>query len=188
MVRRFVSRLAVAGALLSPSAASAQTFVPWPIQGSPLCSAPGDQFSVTAAGLSGFVSWFGHASTADSLYLGGAGSLPPTGDCPGEASPVTPGVVPGTTAMNLMHTGIFLGCPGCGEAMDFGNAWIGRDPGADRVGIHVRNWTPQTVIVREAAPGTIRGDLGIIFTENLIHGSDSAESAQREIGIFFPAL
>ena len=41
---------------------------------------------------------------------------------------------------------------------------------------------------REAAPGTIRGDLGIIFTENLIHGSDSAESAQREIGIFFPGV
>ena len=41
---------------------------------------------------------------------------------------------------------------------------------------------------REAAPGTIRGDLGIIFTENLIHGSDGPESAQREIGIFFPSL
>jgi nucleoside-diphosphate kinase len=41
---------------------------------------------------------------------------------------------------------------------------------------------------REAAPGTIRGDLGILFTENLIHGSDSAESATREIGIFFPNL
>ena len=41
---------------------------------------------------------------------------------------------------------------------------------------------------REAAPGTIRGDLGIIFTENLIHGSDSADSALREIGIFFPSL
>ena len=41
---------------------------------------------------------------------------------------------------------------------------------------------------REAAPGTIRGDLGIIFTENLIHGSDSAESAHREIDIFFPSL
>ncbi len=39
-----------------------------------------------------------------------------------------------------------------------------------------------------AAPGTIRGDLGTLFTENLIHGSDSAESAQREIGIFFPDL
>lgn len=41
---------------------------------------------------------------------------------------------------------------------------------------------------REAAPGTIRGDLGILFTENLIHGSDSAESAAREIGIWFPEL
>jgi nucleoside-diphosphate kinase len=40
----------------------------------------------------------------------------------------------------------------------------------------------------EAAPGTIRGDLGTLFTENLIHGSDSPESAQREIGIFFPNL
>jgi nucleoside-diphosphate kinase len=40
----------------------------------------------------------------------------------------------------------------------------------------------------EAAPGTIRGDLGTLFTENLIHGSDSLESAQREIGIFFPSL
>ena len=39
---------------------------------------------------------------------------------------------------------------------------------------------------RQAAPGTIRGDLGILFTENLVHGSDSLESAEREIGIFFP--
>lgn len=41
---------------------------------------------------------------------------------------------------------------------------------------------------RNAAPGTIRGDLGILFTENLVHGSDSAESAARELGIFFPTL
>ena len=41
---------------------------------------------------------------------------------------------------------------------------------------------------RTAAPGTIRGDLGIEFTENLVHGSDSTESAAREIGIFFPNL
>jgi len=41
---------------------------------------------------------------------------------------------------------------------------------------------------RQAAPGTIRGDLGTIFTENLVHGSDSAESAKRELGIFFPSL
>ena len=41
---------------------------------------------------------------------------------------------------------------------------------------------------RTAAPGTIRGDLGILFTENLVHGSDSLESAAREISIFFPNL
>ena len=41
---------------------------------------------------------------------------------------------------------------------------------------------------KSAAPGTIRGDLGILFTENLVHGSDSQESANREIGIFFPDL
>ena len=40
----------------------------------------------------------------------------------------------------------------------------------------------------EAPPGTIRGDLGTLMTENLVHGSDSAESAAREIGIFFPEL
>ena len=38
----------------------------------------------------------------------------------------------------------------------------------------------------EAPPGTIRGDLAVELTENLIHGSDSAESAAREIEIFFP--
>ena len=37
----------------------------------------------------------------------------------------------------------------------------------------------------EAEPGTIRGDLSALFTENLVHGSDSAESAEREISIFF---
>jgi len=37
-----------------------------------------------------------------------------------------------------------------------------------------------------AAPGTIRGDFGLVVTENLVHGSDSTESAEREIGIFFP--
>ena len=40
----------------------------------------------------------------------------------------------------------------------------------------------------DAPPGTIRGDLGTVMTENLVHGSDSAESAAREIGIFFPEL
>ncbi len=41
---------------------------------------------------------------------------------------------------------------------------------------------------REAAPGTLRGDLGIEFTENLVHGSDGPDSAAREIALFFPEL
>jgi nucleoside-diphosphate kinase len=40
---------------------------------------------------------------------------------------------------------------------------------------------------KEAAPGTIRGDFGLVMDANVIHGSDSPESAAREIGIFFPA-
>jgi len=37
----------------------------------------------------------------------------------------------------------------------------------------------------EAAPGTIRGDLALSMPDNLVHGSDSPESAQRELGLFF---
>jgi nucleoside-diphosphate kinase len=41
---------------------------------------------------------------------------------------------------------------------------------------------------RDAVPGTIRGDLAIETTENLVHGSDGPESAAREIALFFPDL
>ena len=37
----------------------------------------------------------------------------------------------------------------------------------------------------EAAPGTIRGDLALSMPDNLVHGSDSPESARRELGLFF---
>ena len=40
----------------------------------------------------------------------------------------------------------------------------------------------------EAAPGSIRGDFAIEITYNLVHGSDSPDSARREIEIFFPEL
>jgi nucleoside-diphosphate kinase len=41
---------------------------------------------------------------------------------------------------------------------------------------------------KTAAPGTIRGDLGTEMPDNLVHGSDSLESAGREIALFFPDL
>jgi nucleoside-diphosphate kinase len=37
----------------------------------------------------------------------------------------------------------------------------------------------------DAAPGTIRGDLGLVVTENIVHGSDGTDSAARELEIFF---
>jgi nucleoside-diphosphate kinase len=40
----------------------------------------------------------------------------------------------------------------------------------------------------EAAAGSIRGDFGLDVQTNLVHGSDSAESAEREVDLFFPEL
>lgn len=42
--------------------------------------------------------------------------------------------------------------------------------------------------VSKATPGTIRGDFGLSVSENVVHGSDSVESAEREIAIWFPNL
>jgi nucleoside-diphosphate kinase len=39
-----------------------------------------------------------------------------------------------------------------------------------------------------SAPGSLRGDYGLEITQNLVHGSDSPESAAREVGLFFPSL
>ena len=41
---------------------------------------------------------------------------------------------------------------------------------------------------KKATQGTIRGDYGLITTENLVHGSDSPESAERELKLFFPDI
>jgi nucleoside-diphosphate kinase len=73
-------------------------------------------------------------------------------------------------------------------------AFITRSPalgmvveGPDDTYAVVRNLMGATNPV-EAAPGTIRGDLALEVGENLVHGSDSPESAAREIELFFPGL
>lgn len=38
---------------------------------------------------------------------------------------------------------------------------------------------------KQATPGTIRGDFGLVVTENIVHGSDGADSAKRELELFF---
>ena len=54
--------------------------------------------------------------------------------------------------------------------------------------IGVVRTTMGTTDPKKAAPGTIRGDLAVELTENIVHGSDSAASAERELALFFPDL
>ena len=63
----------------------------------------------------------------------------------------------------------------------------GPDNAGDDVYAIVRNLMGSTNPAT-AAPGTIRGDYGLVATENLVHGSDSDASAEREISIFFPGV
>lgn len=56
--------------------------------------------------------------------------------------------------------------------------------GVDAIGV-ARNLIGATN-GREAAPGTIRGDFGMSFSTNLVHGSDGPESAAKELALFFP--
>jgi nucleoside-diphosphate kinase len=86
------------------------------------------------------------------------------------------------------HYGEHADKPFFGELVDFitrGPALLAVIEGPEETWKVVRTMMGATN-PRDAAPGTIRGDLGILFTENLIHGSDGPESAQREISLFFP--
>ena len=58
----------------------------------------------------------------------------------------------------------------------------------DRAVAAFRQLAGGTDPVEKATPGTIRGDFGLSTQLNLVHGSDSAESAEREIGLWFPHL
>ena len=77
--------------------------------------------------------------------------------------------------------------PFFGELVDFitsGDVVVARVTGPDAISA-LRTLMGATDPVK-AAPGTIRGDFGLVITENLVHGSDSAESAKRELEVFFP--
>jgi nucleoside-diphosphate kinase len=76
--------------------------------------------------------------------------------------------------------------PFFGELVDFittGEVVVARVAGERAVAV-VRTLIGPTDPA-EAPPGTIRGDYGTVITENLVHGSDSPESAKRELDLFF---
>jgi nucleoside-diphosphate kinase len=76
--------------------------------------------------------------------------------------------------------------PFFGELVDFitsGEVVVARVTGDQAVSV-VRTLMGPTDPA-EAPPGTIRGDFGTVITQNLVHGSDSPESAKRELDLFF---
>ncbi len=77
--------------------------------------------------------------------------------------------------------------PFFGELVDFitsGDVVVARVTGPEAISA-LRSIMGATDPVK-AAPGTNRGDYGLVITENLVHGSDSPESANRELDLFFP--
>jgi nucleoside-diphosphate kinase len=85
------------------------------------------------------------------------------------------------------HYGEHTDKPFFGELVDFitsGNVIVAKVSG--REAISVLRALMGATDPAKAAQGTIRGDLGIEITQNLVHGSDSPVSAAREMGLFFP--
>jgi nucleoside-diphosphate kinase len=77
--------------------------------------------------------------------------------------------------------------PFFGELVDFitsGDVIVAKVTGPEAISV-LRTLMGATDPAK-ADPGTIRGDYGKVITENLVHGSDSPESARRELELFFP--
>jgi nucleoside-diphosphate kinase len=84
------------------------------------------------------------------------------------------------------HYGEHREKPFFGELVDFitsGDVVVARVEGDDAVKALRTLMGPTDPI--EAPPGTIRGDFATVITENVVHGSDSTESAERELKLFF---
>jgi nucleoside-diphosphate kinase len=85
------------------------------------------------------------------------------------------------------HYGEHREKPFFGELVDFitsGPVVLGKVSGESAISVWRTLMGPTNPI--DAPPGTIRGDLATVITENVVHGSDSPESAARELKLFFP--
>jgi len=84
------------------------------------------------------------------------------------------------------HYGEHREKPFFGELVDFitsGPVVVARLEGEEAIDVWRTMIGPTDPAI--APPGTIRGDLGLIITENIVHGSDSSDSADRELKLFF---
>lgn len=84
------------------------------------------------------------------------------------------------------HYGEHVEKPFFGELVDFitgGPVVLARITGESAISVCRRLMGPTDPI--DAPPGTIRGDFATAITQNIVHGSDSTESATRELKLFF---
>ena len=91
-----------------------------------------------------------------------------------------------TRATAEEHYGEHTDKPFFGELVDFitgGPVVLAEVTGESAIAVWRTLMGPTNPV--EAPPGTIRGDLATVITENIVHGSDSAESAARELKLFF---
>lgn len=86
------------------------------------------------------------------------------------------------------HYGEHVGKPFFGELVDFitSGPLVAMQVSGDDAIVGMRTIMGATNPI-EATPGSIRGDFATIIGENIVHGSDSPTSAERELGIFFGA-
>ena len=85
------------------------------------------------------------------------------------------------------HYGEHIEKPFFGELVDFitsGPVVVARVTGESAISVWRALMGPTNPV--DAPPGTIRGDFATVITENVVHGSDSPESAARELKLFFP--
>jgi nucleoside-diphosphate kinase len=86
------------------------------------------------------------------------------------------------------HYGEHRDKPFFGELVDFitsGPVVVGKITGESAIGVWRTLMGPTDPV--DAPPGTIRGDFATLIGENVVHGSDSSASAERELGLFFGA-
>jgi hypothetical protein len=161
MARPVTLLFAFALVVSPPFAAPARADIPWPADGAPVCTAPGDQTGLVSLG--GFcfdgleMSWFARGATGDTLMpLSPIGVTPPEGGCNTRFTPVATGFAFRKLTTDRLSSGLVLGVPGCFESTYPGYAWISRELPVERVMLNVPLWFGHTLaVVRSADAGKL---------------------------------
>jgi hypothetical protein len=190
MARPFALPLAFALVVSPPLAAPARADIPWPADGAPVCTAPGDQTGLIALDrfcVEGMAfGWFQRAASGDSLNpFGGFGVTPPAGGCNTALPEVPAGLAAGALSTSRLSSGLVLGVPGCFDPTYPGYAWVGLTNSVEQVLVDAPTWIGHNTlaVVHSGIPGTQGtpvlagcGAFGFIDTAVVVVWADLAAS------------